>query len=508
MSLAARLNAFFLVAVGLLLGAFSGTLYLLARTHLHREVDESLVLVLDQIASTVVDRSGMVGWRPGRWTPTPGLHGGVELTQWAIFDDQRVAIDDSWDLTRGDEARVLALIPPVGHDHLTITAEDGRNWRLAVRRLAASPSPSPSPSMASPMGEDDEADEADEPDEEDVVYKSASSKDSTPVRSPYLDLATATPLDPVESSLRLVAMSLAAGSIGLWSLAALLGRQASRRALRPMTRMSTVARTMSAADRGQHLPSPGTRDELEELAQSFNGLIDRLHEALARQHRFTGDASHQLRSPLTALIGEIEVARRRDRSPEDYRQILDEVHDDALRLGQIVEALLFLARGEADAGHPGLVPVDLARWVRDHLRDAPERDQDVQIVADGGRYPVQAHPALLGQLLDNLIDNAAKYGPPGGPIVVRLARETGRVELAVEDRGPGIRPEDLQHLFEPFFRSEEARRLGRPGVGLGLAVVQRIASSIGGEVIASNLPGGGARFAARFPEYRHDLDPA
>src|SRR3954452_25225546 len=101
--------------------------------------------------------------------------------------------------------------------------------------------------------------------------------------------------------------------------------------------MAEAAQTMSVSDRGHHLPSPGTGDELEGLAHSFNGLLDRLHQALERQTRFTGDASHQLRTPLTALIGELEVARRRDRSAEEYRQVIDEAHGEAVRLREIVE---------------------------------------------------------------------------------------------------------------------------------------------------------------------------
>ncbi len=496
MSLAARLCSFFLIAVGLLLAGFSGTLYLLARTHLHRDLDERLVSVLDQIAAEVVERPGAVDWRPGRWKPAAGLHGGAESTRWAVFDSRGVPFERAWELAPGDDAGILAKIPPLGHDHFTIAAGDGHRWRLAVRRLDASDRP---PTPVADAEDEGDQDDGDEP---------GDSMASRSPGSPYLDLATATPLEPVESTLRVVALILAASSTALWGLAALSGRAACRRALGPMTRMSTVARAMSAADRGQHLPSPGTRDELEELARSFNGLIDRLHEALARQNRFSGDASHQLRSPLTALIGEIEVARRRDRSPEEYRQILDEVHADALRLGQIVEALLFLARAEAEAGQLGLVPVDLARWAPDYLRDSSSRQPglDLRILVDDRPLPIRVHPALLGQLLDNLLDNAGKYGPSGAPITVRLGREAGHVTLAVEDRGPGLRPEDLPHLFEPFFRSEDSRRLGQPGVGLGLAVVQRIASSMGGEVQAANLPAGGARFLVRFPEARADLD--
>src|SRR5262249_55252998 len=158
--------------------------------------------------------------------------------------------------------------------------------------------------------------------------------------------------------LRTVAMILAGVSIGIWLLAAAMGRRLVRRALLPVTRMAEAAGAMTAADRDQRLPIPGTGDELDALAGSFNGLLPRLHEEVERQKRFTGDASHQLRTPLAALLGQVEVALRRERPAEDYRRTLADVHEEADRLRQIVESLLFLARAESEAGRPELHPLE------------------------------------------------------------------------------------------------------------------------------------------------------
>ena len=220
---------------------------------------------------------------------------------------------------------------------------------------------------------------------------------------------------------------------------------------------------MTAADRDHRLPIPGTGDEFDALAGSFNGLLGRLHEEVERQKRFTGDASHQLRTPLTALLGQVEVALRRDRPAEDYRRTLADVHEEAVRLRQIVESLLFLARAESEAGRPELHPMELAPFVCAHLRDWSGHDRAGDLRVDlepGGRAWACAHPPLLGQLLDNLLDNAAKYSPPGTPIEVRVWRAGDHVALAVRDRGIGLSPEDRAHLFEPFYRSAEARRRG------------------------------------------------
>ena len=172
-----------------------------------------------------------------------------------------------------------------------------------------------------------------------------------------------------------------------------------------------------------------------------------------------------------------------------------------MQLAQIVEALLFLGRAEAEARLPGVEPLELHRWVAEHLAGRPSAGRDGRVVhhADGpDPLWVRAHPALLGQLLDNLLDNAGKHGN-GGAIVVETRRDRRESILAVEDRGPGIAPEDLPHVFEPFYRSAQTRRRGVAGVGLGLAVVRRIATACGGSVGVRSEPGQGARFEVRFP---------
>jgi heavy metal sensor kinase len=312
-------------------------------------------------------------------------------------------------------------------------------------------------------------------------------------------------LRPVEAALRNLALALAALSTGTWLLAAGLGRRLCRRALAPLTRMSASARQMTAADLGQRLPDPGTGDELEDLGRAFNDLLARVHEAFERQRRFTGDASHQLRTPLAALLGQVEVALRRDRPAEEYRRVLGLVERRATHLRQVVESLLFLARAESESEPPGREPVDLAAWVPEQLGrwSAHARAADLRAAGDLERPAlVEVHPPLLGQALDNLLDNALKYSAPGTPVTVRLGRDDGAVTLAVEDRGCGIAPEDRPHLFEPFYRSPQARRQGLGGVGLGLAVAQRIVRALGGTITVDSEPDAGSRFVMRFPSMR------
>jgi signal transduction histidine kinase len=238
------------------------------------------------------------------------------------------------------------------------------------------------------------------------------------------------------------------------------------------------------------------------LGRAFNDLLDRLGESFERQRRFTGDASHQLRTPLAAMLGQIEVALRRERPPEEYRQILTLLRSQADNLREIVEALLFLARADAEARLPELETVDLAKWVKEHYSrwggDVRFRDLRVDPSSRGPLW-VKAQPALLGQLLDNLWSNACKYSEAGAPILVRTEQGPEANFLLVQDAGKGIAPEDLPHVFEPFYRSPRERRLGLAGIGLGLAVARRIATALGGTLAVESRMGEGSRFTLRLP---------
>jgi two-component system, OmpR family, sensor kinase len=476
MSLAARVSGFFLAALGLVLGGVSVTLYLLASAHLHRDLDERLGLALDVMTTSVDVDPGRVEWNLGARPQFAVAYPNDEPVHWVVSDGLGATVAHTWQAEPADLAALARLAPRTGHSHETYDDRSRRRWRVALRRVHAG---------ASAMG---------------VSETEVASNDSE-ARS--LVLSTVTSLAPLESGLRNVALILTGLSLGFWLLAAALGWWLCKRALLPVTRMAKAAGSMSMADGDQRLPSPGTGDELDLLASSFNGLLDRLHQEFERQKRFAGDASHQLRTPLAALLGQLEVARRRDRTVGEYQRVLDEVHCEAVRLRQIVESLLYMARAESEAGTPELEPIELVLWVSERLRDraAGERALDIQEHLTTERPAwVSAHPQLLGQLLDNLLDNACKYSPAGTPITVEVGREGEFVTLAVQDKGFGLKAEDLAHVFEPFYRSAEARRHRRPGVGLGLAVVARIAAVFGGTVRVESQPGEGSQFILRLPD--------
>jgi signal transduction histidine kinase len=468
MTLVTRVSVAFLVALALALGGFSACLYILAGLRLRLALDQELEATLDHFGERHEAES-------------------VRVT-WAIYDESGRRFESAPGTGRAMVLDGRDLGPIAVDVATTIKGPDGLRWRVLARRIGGGRPPHGPPEG----GGGGRRQGRPAPD----GRKGAGPPHEHPARV----LAAWASLEPVEAEIRSLAAALPLISLGLWALAAAIGRHFGRRALAPLTLMAESARTMPFDD--CRLPSPGTRDELEDFARSFNGLLDRLHVALERQRQFTGQASHQLRTPLAALIAAIEVARRRPRTVEDHERVLDRLHDDAVRLWRVVEALLFLARADAEAGLPDLERLDLAAWAADQLRgwSGHERAADLRFEGcDGDPCWTRAHRPLLGQLLDNLLENACKYSRPGTPIIVRAWGEPDAVVLAVEDHGHGIPTEDLPRIFEPFYRAESARRLGLAGVGLGLAVARRIAETHGGTITALSEPGRGSRFVVRLP---------
>ncbi len=280
---------------------------------------------------------------------------------------------------------------------------------------------------------------------------------------------------------RNLALLLAAISTVIWLVVLMCGRYLCRRALAPLITMAHATDEIRGDDRSQRLPAPGTNDELSELGRAFNELLDRLQESFEQQQRFTADASHQLRTPLTVIMGQAEVALRRDRSGEDYRLVLERIQRQAKHLKSVVEALLFLARSDVDTQLLELESIDLGKWLDAYVAEQKniERYAALTLSRNGERAIASTHRSLLKELFDILLDNANKYSAPRASLLIRLAIENGATRVTVEDKGSGIAPADLPHVFEPFFRSSEVRRRGIGGVGLGLSIARRLAQAFG-----------------------------
>lgn len=466
MTLTNRLSLFFLAALAAVLVTFSVALYLLANRHLYRQLDDRLAASARTVAAAAEVEPDGVEWEPHNrpLTLAPGALG--DQLHWAVTNETGRVIDRS---AQPDTPELLAEADRgfgSGHRNPRQVDHGGRAWQVARLRLEPEAPPAP----------------------------------LKPGKHRAFDVTVAVPLDSVHDDLRTLAAALVVLTLAVLVIALLAGRAVCRRALAPVARMADAARAMGAADLTHRLPVSASADELTDLAVAFNGLLDRLREAFEREHRFAGEASHQLRTPLTALIGQVEVALRRDREPAEYRRTLTSVFDQAGRLRRVVEALLFLARSEAAARLPDVEQIDLAVWVPARLVEREgTRGGDLAFEPPGTPVPAAVHPDLFGELLDALIDNALKYSEPGTPVLVRVWGNSADVWVEVEDRGCGITPDDLPHLFRPFFRSEAARRRGVPGVGLGLAVAARIASALDGAISVATEVGRGSRFRVRLP---------
>ncbi len=283
---------------------------------------------------------------------------------------------------------------------------------------------------------------------------------------------------------------------------------ATRAALRPMDRLRAAAAVLPPGDR---LPVPAARDEVRALAGELNGLLARRDEAVARLERFTGDAAHELRSPVAAIRTQAEVAVAHP-DPALADETLRAVAEEAARLSALLADLLALAR--ADAGQrPPSAPVDVVAAARVAIaRAGPDGDGPVvQLIAP---TPAQAaaSPREVGQVLDNLLANALRYAATVVRVGVLPAGRT--VRLVVEDDGPGIPPADRERVFDRFRRLEpdvEGRASGATGgAGLGLALVAALVTGRGGTVTAGEARGGGARLEVRWPTWtppRTDAPP-
>jgi signal transduction histidine kinase len=265
--------------------------------------------------------------------------------------------------------------------------------------------------------------------------------------------------------------------------------------------MADDARAADPTDPVRRIVTPDGGDELTDLGLAFNGLLDRLHESVERHRRFAGDASHQLRTPLTALMGQIEVALRRERTSEEYRDVLASAQAKAARLHGIVEALLFLTRAGSEAGVPKRETFDLAAWLLGHLAQwaSHPRYGDMNLAGADNSLIVESSPVLLGEVVNVLLDNACRYSAAGSPINISLSHSAGTAQLEVADQGQGIQASDLPQVFTPFFRTTSALRANKQGVGLGLSIARRLAEALGGMLSVTSKVGEGSSFVVTLP---------
>lgn len=298
----------------------------------------------------------------------------------------------------------------------------------------------------------------------------------------------------------ITALAGGASFLGGWWLA--------RRVVRPVHEITAQAEAVRAGTLGRRIEAQADAHEYERLVHVLNTMLARLEGAFAAQRRFTADASHELRSPLTALRGEIELALRRERQPDEYRRVLASSLEEVDRLTRLAQDLLTLARTDAGVMQPRLQPTGVcerAAAVVERLRPTAA-EKHLSLTLDCPSAPqVLADPGLLEQLIWNLVDNAVRFTPAGGEVAVHVAGTAAAVSIQVADTGPGVRTAERERIFDRFYRADEARTASGAvgGTGLGLSIVRAIAEVHGGSITFRPRAGGGSIFEATFPR-----DPA
>ncbi|MCC6396362.1 MAG: HAMP domain-containing protein [Bacteroidetes bacterium] len=280
------------------------------------------------------------------------------------------------------------------------------------------------------------------------------------------------------------------------------GLALAKKSLQPVDEVTTRARTITAQNLDQTIPVRSPDDEIGRLITTINDMIGRLHASFAQVRQFSADASHELRTPLTVIRGEIELALRSKKSPEEYRRVLESTLEEILRLTSIINNLLTLAKAEQ-----GLATADFSEVELNGLVE--ELYEDSTILAGGKNIAVSlkvntpitlvGDRTRLRQLFLNLIDNAIKYTPEGGTVALSMEKQNGTAVFRVEDSGIGIPPEDIAKIFDRFYRVDKARSRELGGTGLGLSIAKWIAELHRGTITVSSEPQKGSVFTVQLP---------
>jgi len=479
-SVRTRLTLWYVGVLALALIVFSAGVYLLLARNLHRRMDESLRTSAESIAISLIRE------RAEGETEAEAAHSTVNelhlLNQaMAIFNAEGRLIEEK--TTPGNDRARLPSLDLIPADRLYLytapaaPGEDDEGQRVAARRVKIS--------------------DAD---------------------SPYL-IVVSQPLETITEELETLGqVFLIAVPLALL-LAGLGGFFLARKSLAPVVAMSERARQISAENLERRLPIANPRDELGQLASTFNELLARLDASFNLQRQFMADASHELRTPLSVMRTTTQVTLEKPRRDEnEYRDALVMINDQTRRLARIVDDMFTLAR--ADSGRR---PLTLGSFYLDELIGETTRAAGVLATRKGvtveaagsAEVPYYGDEHLLRQMLLNLLDNAIRHTPAGGVVRVSLAQDDSTCEVVVADTGEGIPAEAQPHIFERFYRVDKARSRsnngangngannGGGGAGLGLSIARWVAEAHGGTVKLVYSNPEGTAFAVELPFKRY-----
>ncbi len=457
-----RLTLWYVLLLALILVLFSGMLYLILDNGLDRQVDDDLRLSAEQALGVVKQENGrlLVQRLEGESEIAPLVERGVLV---------RIVGMDGQVVESAGPFRALKLPPDV----LTSAAR-GQPMFLKVN----------APGDGTPLR----------------LY-SVPYQESGRV---YGAVVVGQSLKPIQDTLHDLLLILALVVPVTLAFASVGGLFLANRALLPIDRITRAAQRIGAQDLSQRLELVMPADEVGRLARTFNDMLDRLEDAFHRQRQFTADASHELRTPLAIIKGNIGVTLNRPRKGAEYQEVLANLEEEVDRLTRLVEDLLLLARAEAPQPvlqSESLELVGLLEVVADQVRPLADAKGIELILHLPEELSLHGDPDTLVRLFLNLLDNAVKYTPEGGQITLRAEVCPGeQVAVEVTDTGRGIPAEQLAHIFERFYRADEARSRADGGSGLGLALAKWIAEAHGGSIQAQSEPGLGSTFTVRLPK--------
>ena len=285
------------------------------------------------------------------------------------------------------------------------------------------------------------------------------------------------------------------GALGGWLIV--------RRALRPLDSINATAAAINEGrDLSARIDLGEAPEEFSRLAGNFNRMLERLERAFEAEKRFTSDASHELRTPLSVILSACEYSEKFDETVEEQRETIQTVHRQGKKMAQLINQLLQMTRLDQGTEKLNMELLDLSALGEELCRDQGERCACLKLDILPG-VKVRGDRLLLGRLIQNLLDNAYKYGRPGGSVWLSLRREGGQVQLSVRDEGEGIAPELQEKIWQRFYQADPSRS-GAQGAGLGLAMVEQIARLHGGDMSLESRPGEGSVFTLRLPAAAED----
>lgn len=452
-----RLTFWFVALLAVVMALFSGALYFGLRQQLYASFDEQL---LNQVALALASVR-VVDGTPSMPAASPGVPDGEYFLRLFDRDGRAIAAANS-------DPPVVSLDPGALVDALAGQTDysDARDEDGEIVRIISVPV----------RGPDDDSS---------VVGALQIGLDRNEIDEPLAQLLTT--------------LLLAGPLIVLIAIGG--GYLLAGQALAPVVTITNLAAGISADDLGARLNLDLPDDELGRLARTFDTMLARIDDAFSRQRRFTGDAAHELRTPLSLMRSQVDLALARPRSNAEYQEALRGIDGDLERLTNLVGTLLTLARADAGRLEPERAPCDLADTI------CAVREQYAAVAAEGGitlqaettATPLLADEDLLVQLLVNLLDNALAHTPRGGVVTVGCRLEKNHARLWVADSGEGIAAEHQERIFDRFYRVDAGRARARGGTGLGLAICQAIADAHGGTISLESELGRGTRIDVVLP---------